>query len=69
MTTNIQNKSTILKQLEWDLFYAKVKAISLFPNTAAHIMENEVDGHRLETTYTITDKFLETEASLGPKVQ
>ncbi len=61
MTTNIQNKSTILKQLEWDLFYAKVKAISLFPNTAAHIMENEVDGHRLETTYTITDKFLETE--------
>tara|TARA_Y100000780_G_scaffold232593_1_gene268236 strand:- start:91049 stop:93403 length:2355 start_codon:yes stop_codon:yes gene_type:complete len=61
MTTNIQNKNTILKQLEWDLFFGKAQAISLFPETASRIMENEVDQQRLEAVYTITEKFIEPE--------
>ncbi|MCO4753003.1 MAG: Smr/MutS family protein [Bacteriovoracaceae bacterium] len=59
MTNNIQNKNTILKQLEWDLFYSKVNSLSLFKDCAQRVLSNEVSHEKLEDIFSITDTFLD----------
>ncbi len=58
MNTTIQNKNSILNQLDWDLFIDLASKHALFPHTAETIFRSDFAAPDIERTYDLTEHFL-----------